>query len=53
MKLPFTFHDAQEIFSSAYRTFISIFHYRSDESDSDFVSDNSESELSDFDPPGG
>lgn len=50
MKLTFTFHDAGEISSSAYRAFISTFHYKSDSSDSDFVSDNSDSELSDFDP---
>ena len=41
MKLTFVFHDAQEIYSSAYRAFVSTFHYKSDESDSDF---------SDYDP---
>jgi hypothetical protein len=46
MRLTFTLHDAQEISSSAYRAFISTFHYLSHESDSD----NSDSDLSDFDP---
>ena len=36
MKLTFTLHDAQEISSTAYRAFISTFHYKSDESESDF-----------------
>jgi len=46
MRLTFTLQDAQEISSNAYRAFISTFHYKSDESDSDFYSDNSDSELS-------
>lgn len=50
MKLTFTLYDAQEISSSAYRVFISTFKFQSEESDSDFNYDNSESELSDFDP---
>ena len=50
MRLTFTLHDVQEISGSAYRAFISTFHYQSEESDSDFDSDNSDSDLSDFDP---
>ena len=50
MKFTFTFYDAQEISSNACRAFISIFKYQSEESDSDFNHDNSDSELSDFDP---
>lgn len=50
MKLTFTLHDAQEISASAYRAFISTFHYHSEESDSNFDSDILDSDLSDFDP---
>ena len=47
MKLTtFTFHDIKEISSSAYVAFLSTFKYQSDESDFD----NSDSDLSDFDP---
>ena len=46
MKLTFTFHDIQEISGSACRAFISTFQYYSEESDSDFYSDNSDFELS-------
>ena len=49
MRFTFTLHDAQEISSSAYRAFISTFHYNSDESDSD-LSDSDSSDLSDYDP---
>ena len=48
MRLTFTLHDAGEISSSACRAFISTFQYWSDESNSDCVSDNSDSDLSDF-----
>ena len=54
MRLTFTLYDVQEISSSAYRAFISTFRYQSEESDYesdyDFNSDNSDSDLSDFDP---
>ena len=46
MRLTFSRQDAQEISGSAYRAFISTFHYESKESDSDLDSDNSDSELS-------
>lgn len=46
----FTFNDVQEISGSACRAFVSTFRYQSEESDSDFNYDNSDSELSDFDP---
>jgi len=49
MKLTFTLYDVQEISSSAYRAFISTFRYQLEEFDSDFNSDNSDSDLSDFD----
>lgn len=52
MKLTFTLYDVQEISTSAYRAFINTFKYDLEEdsdSDSDF-SDNSDSDLSDFDP---
>nr|YP_009686251.1 hypothetical protein [Halamphora calidilacuna]QDR25066.1 hypothetical protein [Halamphora calidilacuna] len=39
MRLILTLHDAQEISSTAYRAFISTFHYMSDESESDFDPD--------------
>ena len=45
MKLRFTLHDALEISSSASAAFISTFHYQWDESNSDFVPDDSDSEL--------
>lgn len=50
MKLTFTLYDVQEISSSAYIAFILTFRSQSEESDSDFNSDNSDSDLSDFDP---
>ena len=50
MRLTFTLYDVQEISSSAYRAFISTFRYQSEESDSAFDFDNSDSDLSDFDP---
>ena len=50
MKLTFTLHDVEEISSYARRAFISTFHYESTESDSDFDSDTSDSDLSDFEP---
>nr|YP_010283131.1 hypothetical protein MKU15_pgp060 [Nitzschia traheaformis]ULD15895.1 hypothetical protein [Nitzschia traheaformis] len=50
MRLTFTPYDVQEISSSAFRAFISTFIYESEESDSGSKSDNSDSELSDFDP---
>ena len=50
MRLTFTLHDVQEISGSAYRAFISTFKYQSEKSDSDFDFDNSDSELSEFDP---
>lgn len=49
MRLTFTLYDVQEISGSAYRAFISTFKYQSEESDSDFESVNSDSDLSDFD----
>jgi hypothetical protein len=45
MKLSFTLNDATEISGYAFRAFITTFNYYSAESDSD----NSESDLSDFD----
>ena len=50
MRLTFTFCDVQEISGTAFRAFISTFRYQSEESDSDFNSDNSDSDLSEFDP---
>ena len=49
-RLTFTLYDVQEISISAYRAFFSTFKYGSEESDSDSNFDNSESDLSDFDP---
>lgn len=50
MKLAFNLHDVQEISGSFYTAFVSTFHYKeSEESDFDFESDNSDSDLSDFD----
>lgn len=50
MRLTFTLSDVQEIYGSASFAFISTFRYgESEESDSDFNFDNSDSELSDFD----
>ena len=50
MKLTFNLQDVQEIYISVSYAFISTFRYQSEESDSDFNSDSSESNLSDFDP---
>ena len=50
MKLTFTLYDVQEISGSAYRAFLSTFTYQLEESNSDFKSDKSDSDLSDFDP---
>ena len=50
MRLRFTLYDVQEISSSAYCAFISTFKDQLGKSDSDFDSDNSDSDLSDFDP---
>ena len=50
MRLTFTLYDIQEISTSAYRAFVSTFRYESEEFNSDFESDNSDSDLSDFDP---
>jgi len=50
MRRLFTLHDVQEISSTAYRGFISTFHYKSDESDSDSSDSSDSSDLSDFDP---
>ena len=50
MRLTFTLYDIQEISVSAYSAFVSTFRYQAEESDSNFDSDQSDSDLSDFDP---
>lgn len=50
MRVTFTLYDVQEISSHVFRAFISTFNYESEENDSDLNYDNSDSELSDFDP---
>ena len=54
MRFTFTLYDIQQItsnaYSTAFRAFIPTFRYQSEESDSDFNYDNSDSDLSDFDP---
>ena len=52
MRFTFTLYDIQQItsnaYSTAFRAFIPTFRYQSEESDSDFNYDNSDSDLSDF-----
>ena len=50
MKFIFNLQGVQKIYISVSYAFISTFRYQSEESDSDFNSDSSESNLSDFDP---
>jgi len=50
MRFTFIFHDVQEISSNAFCAFISTFKYESEEFDSYSNSDNSDSDLSYFEP---